>query len=361
MPAIQPGDKVLVSGANGFIAVWVLQTLLEKGYSVRGTVRSAAKAAHLDSLFKAKYAGKWEWVVVADITQEDAFDEAVKSVDGILHMASPFNYEITSPEAAIQPAVQGTVGILKSATKFGPQIKRIVITSSIAAILEIGDMSVPRTFTEEDWNNQAPALVEAHGAGAGPLVIYCASKMLAEKAAWDYLKDNKGRIAWDLTTVNPSFVLGPILHEVKSAEALNQSALDWYRAVLTPDSSDEKLAREPSNSYVDVRDVATAHVLALETEAAGGERFLISRSFYVYQDWLDVIQNILPSIQGTLPANISASRLAALPKGVRGAGKAAVRSIEFDVRKADKVLGIKYRSVEETAEDSLKDYLGRGW
>ncbi|KAJ6595879.1 hypothetical protein DFH09DRAFT_1135874 [Mycena vulgaris] len=364
MPAIQSGDKVLVSGANGFIAVWVLQTLLEKGYSVRGTVRSASKAAHLDGLFKEKYPGKWEWVVVADITKEDAFDDAVKSVDGILHMASPFNYEITSPEAAIQPAVDGTVGILKSATKFGTGIKRIVVTSSIAAILELGDMSIPRTFTEENWNNQAPALVEAHGAAAGPMVIYFVSKMLAEKAAWDYVKEHQEKISWDLSTVNPSYVLGPILHEVSSAKSLNQSTLDWYRAVLSPNSSgmsNEALAREPPASYVDVRDVAEAHVLALEKDAAGGERFVVSKSFYVYQDWLDVVQDILPSIQANLPADIPASRLAELPKGVRGAGKAAVRAIEFDVRKGERVLGISYRSMEETAEDSLKDYLGRGW
>ncbi|KAJ6595873.1 D-lactaldehyde dehydrogenase [Mycena vulgaris] len=360
MPAIQSGDKVLVSGANGFIAVWVLQTLLEKGYSVRGTVRSASKAAHLDGLFKGKYPGKWEWVVVADITKEGAFDEAVKSVDGILHMASPFSYEITSPEEAIQPAVGGTVGILKSATKTGTGIKRIVVTSSIAAILELGDMSVPHMFTEENWNNQAPALVAAEGAKAGPLVIYCASKALAEKAAWDYYKENKPKISWDLTTLNPSFVLGPILHEVGSAEALNQSALDWYHAVLTPKSfgmSDEQLASEPPASYADVRDVASAHVLALEKEAAGGKRFLVSRSFYVYQDWLDVVQDILPSIPGDIPA----SRIAELPKGVRGAGKAAVQALAFDGRKAERVLGISYRSMEETAEDALKDYLGRGW
>ncbi|KAJ7439334.1 D-lactaldehyde dehydrogenase [Mycena latifolia] len=364
MPVIQPGGKVLVSGANGFIAVWVLQTLLEKGYSVRGTVRSASKAAHLDSLFKEKYAEKWEWVIVADITKEGAFDEAVKSVDAILHMASPFNYQITSPEEAIPPAVEGTVGILKSATKFGTGIKRIVVTSSIAAILEVGDMTVPHMFTEENWNNQAPALVEAHGADAGPLVVYCASKTLAEKAAWDYCKENKDKISWDLTTVNPSFVLGPILHEVASAEAINQSARDWYQAVLAPNSSgmsDERLAREPSGSYVDVRDAAAAHVLALEKEAAGGERFLISTNFYVYQAWLDVVQDVLPSIQAALPANIPVSRLASLPKGVRGAGKGAVRALDFDVRKAKRVLGMSYKSMAETAEDSLKDYLGRGW
>ncbi|KAJ6595876.1 D-lactaldehyde dehydrogenase [Mycena vulgaris] len=355
MPAIQSGDKVLVSGANGFIAVWVLQTLLEKGYSVRGTVRSASKAAHLDGLFKEKYPGKWEWVVVADITKEGAFDEAVKSVDGILHMASPFSYEITSPEEAIQPAVGGTVGILKSATKTGTGIKRSVVTSSIAAILELGDMS-------ENWNNQAPALVAAEGAKAGPLVIYCASKALAEKAAWDYYKENKPKISWDLTTLNPSFVLGPILHEVGSAEALNQSALDWYHAVLTPNSfgmSDEQLACEPPASYVDVRDVASAHVLALEKEAAGGERFLVSRSFYVYQDW----RSCLPAIAflDHYPNIFCTSRIAELPKGVRGAGKAAVQALAFDARKAERVLGISYRSMEETAEDALKDYLERGW
>jgi nucleoside-diphosphate-sugar epimerase len=117
MPTVSPPAKVLVSGANGFIAVWVIQTLLEKGYAVRGTVRSLEKGKYLKTLFE-KYSDKFELVVVADITkvsgfclpisasitayhQEGAFDEAVKGVDAIEHTASPFHFNADDPEGYI--------------------------------------------------------------------------------------------------------------------------------------------------------------------------------------------------------------------------------------------------------------------
>jgi nucleoside-diphosphate-sugar epimerase len=97
MVAISPPAKVLVTGANGYLATWVVKKYLEKGYSVRGAVRSLTKSAFLNENF-AQYGDRFELVVVEDITKDGAFDEAVKGVDAIAHTASPFHYNITNPD-----------------------------------------------------------------------------------------------------------------------------------------------------------------------------------------------------------------------------------------------------------------------
>jgi len=97
MVAISPPAKILVTGANGFLAVYVVKKYLEAGYSVRGTVRSLSKSAFLTDKF-SDYGDRFELVVVEDITKEGAFDDAVRGVDAIAHTASPFHYKSTSPD-----------------------------------------------------------------------------------------------------------------------------------------------------------------------------------------------------------------------------------------------------------------------
>lgn len=203
MPTITPGDKVLVSGANGFIASWVVGTLLEQGYAVRGTVRSLGKGRHLTELFQ-NYGDRFQLAVVENIMMEGAFDEAVKGVDAIVHTASPCYTNADDPQELIKPALRGTLSILQSALKHGSTIKRVVVTSSTATILET--LPSPRVLSKLDWNNQALKEVEEKGRDAGPAMKYRASKTLAEKAAWDFLEKNKNKISWDLTVIIPPYV-----------------------------------------------------------------------------------------------------------------------------------------------------------
>ena len=225
MVAISPPAKVLVTGANGYLATWVVKKYLEAGYSVRGTVRSLTKSAFLNDKF-AQYGHRFELVVVEDITKDGAFDEAVKGVDVIAHTASPFHYNATNPDGMsncfwmtilsviddhtlselIVPAVQGTTTMLKSALKHGSTLKRVVLTSSGVAALEV--TTVPRVFNESSWNEAAVEAVKTKGSAAGPFIIYCASKTLAEKAAWEFVAAHNSEISWDLAVVNPSIILG---------------------------------------------------------------------------------------------------------------------------------------------------------
>jgi len=352
MPSIPTGSKVLVTGANGYLATWIVRTLLEKGYSVRGTVRSEVKATHLKQIF-AKYGDKFETVVVDDITKEGAFDEAVKGVDAIEHTASPFHFSAEEPEEIIAPAVNGTIGVLKSALAIS-SVRRIVVTSSCAAVQSF--LPEPKRFSEVDWNEQAIEEVKKKGKDSSQIDKYFASKTLAEKAAWDFYEANKAKVSWDLVVLNPPYVFGPLIHDVSSPSSLGASAGDWYNAVVRPDmggKSLEVLATD-GGGWIDVRDIALAHALSLIKEEAGGERVVVSAGEWVYQDFIDTANALSPS---PIPSHTN------LPKGDPGAGKKLPPKIAFDTAKASKIFGpeLKYRSMEETTRDTLEDFERRGW
>ncbi|KAJ7209032.1 hypothetical protein C8J57DRAFT_1201092 [Mycena rebaudengoi] len=338
MPAISTG-KVLVSGANGFIAMWVVRTLLEEGFAVRGAVRSVEKCGHLRDTFAA-YGEKLELVVVPDIIQDCAFDEAVKGVDAIEHMASPVHLNAENPDEIILPTVKGTLSMLNSALKHGKYVKRVVLTSSTAAVLQ--DESEPKTFSELDWNEHVLQHVAEKGSTASGHAKYRAAKVLGERAAWEFVEKHKDRLGWDLVVLNPPYVFGPTIHAVSSPEALNLSTREFYK-IFTQPSTPATL--QAGNCWVDVRDLARAQVLALVTASAGGERIIISAGPWVWQDWLD-----------------AAPDSSKYQKGTSGAGKDALYKIQFDASKSARLLGMTaYRNKEETARDTTADWEVRGW
>ena len=136
--------------------------------------------------------------------------------------------------------MHGTTGILASALKHGAAVKRIVVTSSVAAVLEI--LPDPPIFTENDWNTQAVVEVETKGKASSPADKYRASKTLAERAAWDFWSGHKSEVGWDLVVLNPPFVFGPFLHEADSPENLNESAREFYDTVVKGAKDNNTLA-----------------------------------------------------------------------------------------------------------------------
>jgi len=342
MPSVSSG-KVLVTGANGYIGIWVVQHLLQHGYSVRGTVRSESKAKHIRKTF-ASYGDKLELVIVPDITKEGAFDEAVKGVDVIEHTASPVT-KVDDPDELIAPAVHGTLRVLESALVYGPSIKRILVTSSLAAVLTLDFTASPRMFSETDWNDAAVTVTREKGRDALSVYKYCASKVLAERAAWEFVDAHKSEIGWDLVTLQPSYVYGPVLHEVSTPETLNGSMKNWFQSVFR-NSLDVKELGVQGGDWVDVRDLAEAHVLAIEKEKAGGERLIISEGPCMWQDWVNAVRK-----SG-----------ADAPLGDESYDPAkAIHRFPSDNAKAIKILGIRYRSLEESAADVVKDFSARGW
>ncbi|KAJ7606669.1 D-lactaldehyde dehydrogenase [Roridomyces roridus] len=345
MPSVQSG-KVLVSGANGFVATWVVKSFLDAGVSVRGTVRSAAKGKHLEKVFRS-YGDKFELVVVPDITATGAFDEAVKGVDAIAHTASPFHFAANDPAELSEPAVKGTVGMLESARNHGKNVKRIVITSSAVAIMTAKDTALD----EYDWNNGAVQAVADKGAAAGNFDKYCNSKVLAERSAWEFLDKHKNEVGWDVAALNPPLILGPVLHEVSSPSELNTSTKMMFNAFTTEGS------KTGGGQWANVKDVSRAHLLAItrdlpeyvplsavsRAEGKNVNRFIIGGLGYAWQDTLDAAPASATHYQKGIPGNITS------------------RPRDMDNRRAQEVLGIKFTSIHDTVRETLEDYEAKGW
>lgn len=228
--AIPKGSLVLVTGATGFVGSHVVKAFLERGYRVRGTVRSAAKASWLvNGLFKT-YAdrGDFELAVVPDFAHEHAFDEAIKGVDAIVHVASIVTFE-SDPSKVIPQTVLGTTSIAEAALG-EPSVKRFVYTSSYVAATMIMP-NVDTNVTRDTFNETSVKLAWAPSASGG--VIYMASKTEAEKALWRFVEEKKPHFV--VNAVNPSNILGQPFHRshVENVGAWLKQAYDGDLPTLT--------------------------------------------------------------------------------------------------------------------------------
>ncbi|EXJ92162.1 dihydroflavonol-4-reductase [Capronia epimyces CBS 606.96] len=320
--------KVLLTGGTGFIATHVLDQLLQHGHRVVTTVRSVEKGRILLDLFKGRPVS---YSVVGDIAIEGAFDAAVKSdppFDAVIHTASPFHYNVTdNKKDMIDPAVLGTTGILKAVKSFAPSVKRVVITSSLAAMNNT--KHPPKVYNEEIWNEMTmeEALTTTDAQAA-----YRASKTFAEKAAWEFVQTQSPNFS--LTVLNPPMVYGPILHHIVSLDELNTSS----KRILNLIHGKPRSGPVGSPVYVDVRDLALGHVLAIEKPEAAGQRLFLTAGMATEKQMGDIIRNTFPDIAGNLRDDLVADLP---PYGI-------------DNSKSIRLLGIKYRSMVETIVDTVK-------
>lgn len=198
--------RVLLTGGSGFIAAHVLDYLLEHGHSVVTTVRSQQKADKIKEAHPKYGKDKLDFSLVEDIAQEGAFDKAVVSdppFEAVIHTASPFHFNVTDVQKQLlDPAIIGTTGILKSIKKSAPTVKRVVITSSFASIIDGSKGVRPgHTYSEKDWNP-----VTHEEALKDPSTGYRGSKTFAEKAAWEFVEKEKPNFS--ISTMCPPLVLG---------------------------------------------------------------------------------------------------------------------------------------------------------
>lgn len=257
--------KVLISGASGFIAGHCIIDMLNHGYDVRGTLRDPSRGESIKASL-APYTDRINALefVAAELMDEGSWITAAKGCDGILHVASPVPVKQPKDEdEIIIPAKTGTINVLKAATAHN--IKRVVVTSSVAAVTSNGRRS--ETFTDQDWTDLSRT----------DLSPYVKSKTVAEKAAWAYVEGKD----LELVVVNPALVLGPALETDygSSLEALYLLMSGAYPIL-------PKLGFE----IVDVRDVATLHRLALETPAAAGKRYLCANGFRWFVDIAKIVK-----------------------------------------------------------------------
>lgn len=247
--------KVFVTGASGFIAKHIVRELLESGYDVRASVRSERRKDELQGLFPD---AKLEFATL-DLTKDEGWQEALQNCDVLMHTASPFPAgEPKDPQELIRPAVDGTLRAMRAAKDAG--IKRVILTSSCAAIYKQSDKPKMTPSDETYWTSPDDPSVGA----------YEASKTLAEKAAWDFVAENPD-IA--LTTINPGAVFGPPM------DARFGTSLELVEQLMT---GKVPMAPPMDMVAVDVRDVARMHVAAIELDATKGERFAAASGTYSF-------------------------------------------------------------------------------
>ncbi|XP_037793041.1 putative uncharacterized oxidoreductase C513.07 [Penaeus monodon] len=257
-------EVILVTGVSGYIGSHVAKLLLEEGYKVRGTVRSLSNEAKVEPLKSLVPDAKFPLELVeADLTKEEGWDKAVEGCTGVLHVASPFpdlvNQQVEEA-GLVDTAKDGTLQVLKAvAAHAAASVKRVVVTSSFAAVSGEPVPDGEKTYTEEDWTDAESTTIDA----------YTKSKVVAEKAAWDFVKELPDDQKFELAVINPTFVLGPpLLESHKSATSVNFMAQIVNRAYPG--------VPRVQFPICDVRDVAKAHVKALTAPEAVNNRHIIS-------------------------------------------------------------------------------------
>lgn len=336
--------KVLLTGASGFIAIHTLQTLLSRGYKVKATVRSIPKGDYLVSKFPNL---PLEIAIVPDISEPNAFDTVLKEdseITAVIHMASPFFHPQSDPETQIlKPAIQGTRNIVQAVHRFAPQVTKVVITSSFASILDVDKMNDHSTvFSEESWS---PITWQESVEDLSK--TYRGSKKLAEKEFWKFINENDD-VNFSGTTVNPPFVFGPLIQQVSDIKSINTSNAVIYNTLFGENSKEDKDYTELTHLWVDVRDVALAHVLPLEDEESkfNGQRLFTTAGYFSPQLILDIANEKFPELKGKIPV------------GKPGTGLDRVDKIyQYDNKKTNELLNFEYRKFEDTIVETIQSIL----
>lgn len=335
---------ILVTGASGFIAKYVVSDLLKEEYKVIATVRSQEKADRLKKQFGNNPNLSLE--VVADMAVPNAFDMVFENhseeIKVVLHTASPFFVKCTEYEKElIIPAVNGTKNILESIKKYAANIvERVVITSSLAALMDIAmSRDAALVCNEESWN---PVTWES--CQTGGMRAYCGSKKLAEKVAWEFYNGNKDAVKFKMSTVLPVYVFGPQCFDEDVTGSLNQSC-ELINALIQGDPQKEA-AETLAAQFIDVRDVAKAHLLAFQKDEAIEQRLIVSNGQFTFQDVIDQLNEDFPQLRSKIPV------------GKPGEGKKEhSKFFSLDNTKSREILGFAFKSFKETIDDSASQIL----
>ncbi|KAL7174168.1 hypothetical protein ACSBR2_033426 [Camellia fascicularis] len=310
------GKTVCVTGGSGFIASWLVKLLLQRGYTVRASVRDPSDPKKTEHLLALDGAKERLHLFKGNLLEEGSFDSMVNGCDGVFHTASPCFLTTSDPQKElIDPALKGTLNVLGSCTK-SPTVKRVVLTSSMAAVECIGRPQTPNEITDETWFSDPEFCKENE-------LWYHLSKTLAEDAAWKFAKEK----CIDMVVINPSMVIGPLLQPTLNASSA--AILELINGSQT----------YPSVSYgwINVKDVANAHIQAYEIPSASGRYCLVERVAH-FSEVVKILHELYPSFE--------------LPKKVAD-DKPYVLLHQVSKEKA-KTLGINFISLEEGLKEIVE-------
>ncbi|CAN0862956.1 Phenylacetaldehyde reductase [Linum grandiflorum] len=320
------GKVVCVTGGSGFIASWLVKLLLQQGYTVNATVRDPCDSKKTEHLLRLDGAKERLHLFKAELLEDGSFDSAIQGCVGVFHTASPVFFFATDPQKEIvDPAVKGTLNVLKSCAK-SPSVRRVIVTSSAASVFYTGKPITQDSVADETWFSD-PTLCRKLQ------MWYQLSKTLAERAAWDFAKENE----IDMVTIHPGIVNGPFL----------QPALTFSQdLVLNLVNGNQTY---PSYYYrsVDVRDVAEAHVKALEIESASG-RYCLVGSTADFPQVLGVIHQLYPMLH--------------LPDKCAETGSTGnTQMFKVSKKKVEEGLGMKFIPLEVSLGDTIECLKEKGF
>ena len=319
-------EKVLVTGATGYIGLHCIQQLLDQGYAVNGSLRSLERKDEIfESLESNNTSTEHLKLFSFNLNEDDGWDEGMEGCDYLIHVASPIALERKSEDFFVKPAVAGVKRALKFAKKH--KIKKVILTSSVAAIFH--GIELKEYYDESDWSDPENPSIDH----------YSKSKTLAEKAAWDFI-EAEGK-PFEFSVINPALVIGP---------SLSNDLGESNKAIQMVATGKMPVAVPLQFGYVDVRDVAAAHILAMQKQASDGERFALAEKDMWYEDVAKVLRengfNKAPKLSvpvwaAKILANFSPELKMALPYIGR------VRSVKY-TSKAKDLLGWNPRPAEES-------------
>lgn len=334
-------ELVLVTGGSGFIAVHIILKLLKQGYRVRATLRTLSRQDEVKSMLAQGGAVDFENLefIQTDLTSDINWMKAATDATYVIHVASPT--PATRPDDGdemVKMAVDGTLRVMKAAKAAG--VKRVVLTSASGAVIS-GHKSHPEIFTEEDWTDLS-----------GNIDAYQRSKTMAEFAAWEFAKKEN----MELSAVNPVAVMGPVLgQDFSHSNQIIRAMLRGNMPFLLNIGFD----------YVDVRDVAELHFLAMTCPEAAGERFIAtSGENLTYKEEAEILQRYL----GSKAKKVSTKALpdfiikfmAIFKKDLRMPATFLGQNTACSNAKAKKLLGWQPRSAEEAILATAKSMIELG-
>lgn len=334
-------ETVLVTGGTGYVAGWCIAGLLKLGYNVRTTIRSLAKEPAVREAVAAEAeSGDRLSVYAADLMADAGWKEAMDGCDYVLHIASPLGTAPSKdPNDLILPAREGTLRVLRAATEAG--VKRVVMTSSLAAATPVKPTE-NQVIDESIWSDPEDKFLDA----------YRKSKVLAEMAAWQFMKEYKGPTT--LTTILPGAIFGPVLSANSLGSVQVISRLVQGRVPGTP-----RLGFE----IVDVRDLADLHIRAMTAPEAAGQRFIAVGDFM----WMAEIAGTLRSRLGAMGSKVPTRKLPDFMLRLASRFDPSLRSIvpmlgrkyRSSPAKAKRLLGWSSRPAAETVVDTANSLIAK--
>ena len=332
-------ETVLVTGGTGFIARWCIVELLQQSYRVRTTVRNLTReAAVRDAVSRVIDPADLLTCVVADLTSDDGWHDAVAGCDYVLHVASPLGLDGSGDLVA--PARDGALRVLRAATAAG--VKRVVLTSA-------ANTASPSSYRDEGISDE-PLWTDPDTPG---LQTYRKSKTLAERTAWTFMETADGPTT--LATVLPGAVFGPLLNTENLGSVQVIGRLLRGRMRGTP-----RIGLE----VVDVRDIADLRIRAVTAPEAAGQRFLATGEFMWMGDIAAVLRDRLGPDAAKVPTRTIPDALVRLVAGfdpeMRAIAPGLGRKNRHTTAKAQELLGWRPRPATDTVVDCARSLIENG-